>query len=71
MLFCSLCLTASALPPPRGGRPERLSVHAAPSERPFLAASLQWKRWSFSWPGPRHLHRYTEDAALSAITLIM
>ncbi|XP_005747571.1 zinc finger protein GLIS3 isoform X3 [Pundamilia nyererei] len=49
--------TASALPSPGAGCPERLSVHAAPPELHLYAAPLQWQRWPFSCIGPRHVHR--------------
>lgn len=69
--FCVSWLTASAMPSPGAGCPERLSVHAAPSELLLLTAPIQRQGWTFSWAGPRPVHRCTQDAALSTLTQIM
>lgn len=59
------------MPSPGARRLEWLSVHAAPPELCSHTAPLQWQGWTFSRTRPGHLHRCTQDAALSSKNLIM
>lgn len=63
--------TAAAVSSLGAGRPEWLSVHAAPPEHHLFGASLQRQRWPLTGTGPGHLHRCTQAAALPSNTLII
>lgn len=70
-LFSSVWSTAPALSSLGAGRPEWLSVHAAPPELHLFGAPLQRQRWPLTGTGPGHLHRCTRAAALPSNTLII